>query len=182
MKHSGLITLIILLGIFFAACVAPSAPPLAQEVSATPLAVEPVQAEATQTPTEQSDPQPQDLSENFAKAEFSMVAGQYTRLIETDEATTTELFALEKQSFVQIVTNDVNQEVFAYNYFSDDFTYLYYFDGDLAAKTKINLETGAVLQDDGGYADLLLPDAENLKLYFYDILEQTNLTVQDLLN
>lgn len=125
---------------------------------------------------------PADLTQSFEQAGFFMVAGQYSRRTESEEAIITELFVLEKKNFVQVATTDIEQEVFAYNYVSDDFTYLYYFDGTLMAKTKINLETGAVLEDDAEYADLLWADAENLKQYFYDVLQDADLTVQDIIN
>jgi hypothetical protein len=90
------------------------------------------------------------------------------------------MFSFDKDTFVRIATSDIEREVFAYNYVSDDFTYIYYFDGDMAAKTVINIGTGAVLEDEQGYAELLTESADELKLYFNDLMEVAGLVPDEL--
>ena len=74
----------------------------------------------------------------------------------------------------------MEQEVFAYNYQTDDFTYLYYFDGDLMTKTRFNVATGDVIEDEAGYADLLKTDADDLKVYFTSLLGESGILLTDL--
>lgn len=120
------------------------------------------------------------LDEKFLKIDFHCVSGMYTRKVLQDDIELVEMFSFEKNSFIRIASNEMEQEVYAYNYLSDDFTYLYYFDGELMSKTKINLETNAILEDTAEYAELLFADAEELKIYFGDLLEASGLNVEEL--
>lgn len=137
---------------------------------------ESVQATGEQT----SDTQIIPLNDKFAQIEFYMVSGFYSRKVQQDGLEFIETFALDKNSFVRIAENELEQEVFAYNYRSDDFTYIYYFDGELMSKTIFNVDTGAILQDPDGYTESLKIDAEEIKIYFYALLDTAGLTVEDL--
>lgn len=118
--------------------------------------------------------------DKFARIEFYMVSGYYCRNVKQDDLEFVEMFSLDKDNFIRIAENDNEQEVFAYNYVSDDFTYIYYFDGQLISKTVFNVETGAVLQDSDGYTELLTIDAQEIKIYFYDLIEIAELKIDDL--
>ena len=122
------------------------------------------------------------LKEKMALIDFEEVSGYYTRkaIEEETEAEYVEMFSFEKNTFIRITTTELDREVFAYNYLSDDFTYIYYFDGEMTAKTKINVETGAVIEDSGDYAELLTVTADEIKLYFGDLMEVAGLDPDDL--
>ena len=175
MKKIGLI-FVFVTALLFSGCSNTATVDLTEEVIAT----FPVYDE-TKTVAPSSTPVNKDLTEEFETIGFALVSGQYTRIVTEDEAELTEMFALEKSNFIRIAHNDIEQEVFAYNYATDDFTYLYYFDGELMTKTKFNIETGAILEDEAEYADLLMSDAEALKVYFYALLDEAGLEVSDLL-
>lgn len=134
--------------------------------------------------TGEADKEPQVnilLNDKFAEIDFYLVSGVYSRNVLQDEVKMLEMFALDKDSFVRIASSDMEQEVYAYNYTSDDFIYMYYFDGELLSKTVINVSTGAVLQDEEGYAELLVSDADDLKAYFIQLIYLGNISLPDLL-
>ena len=142
-----------------------------------------VSAQESQSPAEEAQEQADtavSLQEKMATAGFEKVSGYYTRKVFEDETEYMEMFSFEKNTFIRITTSDIEREVFAYNYKSDDFTYIYYFDGDMAAKTVINVGTGAVLEDEEGYAELLTLSADELKLYFNSLMEAAGLVPDDL--
>jgi hypothetical protein len=93
-----------------------------------------------------------------------------------------EMFSFDKANFIRIAENDVEREVFAYNYTSDDFTYIYYFDGELVSKTVFNVSTGAILEDEDGFTEYLTTDAEELKIYFNTLLDSSGITLDELEN
>ncbi len=138
-------------------------------------------AEATQEVEENSSEDTDGLLEDkMGTISFENISGYFTRKAVQDEVEYIEMFAFEKNSFIRIATHELDREVFAYNYKSDDFTYIYYFDGDMTAKTVINVATGAVLEDDGGYAELLTQSADELKGYFKDLLEVAGISPDEL--
>ena len=175
------ILLIALLTLSVAGCESISVPDLEQE-NISPADVQ----KATSVPTEeisrqvQSETQEISLADKMSAIGFEEVSGYYTRRALEDETEYVEMFSFDKDTFVRIATSDVEREVFAYNYVSDDFTYIYYFDGDMAAKTVINIGTGAVLEDEQGYAELLTESADELKLYFNDLMEAAGLVPGEL--
>lgn len=120
------------------------------------------------------------LDEKMAAIEFYLVSDVYSRNVMQDDIEFFEMFSLDRDNFVRISTSDLEREVYAYDYVSDDFTYLYYFDGNLTSKTVINVETGAVLEDDDGYASKLSEDASELKDYFYTLIETANMDITEL--
>ena len=120
------------------------------------------------------------VEEKLANIGFKLISGQYTRKVLQEEIEYTEMITTEKNSFLRIASNELEQEVYAYNYESDDFTYLYYFDIELISKTKFNIATGAILVDDEGYAELLTIDAQELKLYFFDLMNEGDLEIEEL--
>lgn len=120
------------------------------------------------------------LDEKLAKIEFFMVSGYFCRNVLEEDTTITEMFSFDKNSFVRIATSELEREVYAYNYLSDDFTYIYYFDGDLVSKTVFNIDTGAILEDSDGYAELLKADADELKKYFYELMDISGFSLDEL--
>jgi hypothetical protein len=120
------------------------------------------------------------LEDKFAIIDFKLVSGKYTRSVIQDEVEYIEMIALDKNSFLRIAANEIEQEIYSYNYKSDDFTYLYYLKDELLSKTKFNIDTGAILIDEDGYAELLTIEAQELKQYLFDLLEQSDIAIEDL--
>ena len=120
------------------------------------------------------------MDEKFVLIDFYLVAGVYSRNVAQEDVEILEMFAQDRNNFLRVAEDDLEQEVYAYNYVSDDFTYLYYFDGELVSKTVINVETGAVIKDDAGYASLLSEDAKQLKDYFYELIDLAGITLAEL--
>lgn len=152
-------------------------PIVAQEATKEPL-IEKAQEELE--PIENAVDTTPSLKEAMLKIDFEEVAGYYTRTAIEDESEYVEMFVFEKNTFARIATNDLEREVFAYNYLADDFTYIYYFDGEMTAKTEMNIGTGIVYLDESGYAELLTLSAEELKTYFSDLMEAAGISPVDL--
>jgi len=176
MKRTGLLIALVLT-LLMAGCTTPSAVDLTEEAIATfPVIDEASLADATDSSVA-VDPS---LSDKFEAIGFLPIAGQYSRNVTQDDITYTEMFSLGKENFIRIAASDMEQEVFAYNYHTDDFTYLYYFDGDLMTKTKFNVSTGDIIEDESGYAELLRTDADDLKQYFNGLLDESGIQLVDL--
>lgn len=124
----------------------------------------------------------EELSYRFESIDFYMVSGTYSRNVIQEDVEVLEMFAVENSSFVRVFTDDLEREVYAYNYTNDNFTYLYYLDGELVSKTVINVDTGNIVKDEEGYADMLKEDALELKEYFYELMGMAQLTVDDINN
>jgi len=122
----------------------------------------------------------QPLEQRLSALSFVLISGNYARNSIQDDTQYTEVFMPDKDNFLRIASSDMEEEVFAYNYISDDFTYLYYFDGELLAKTVYNISTGEVKQDDGGFAKYILIDAEELKTYCLEILSSAGILPEEL--
>ncbi|MEX1377125.1 MAG: hypothetical protein AB1Z23_06545 [Eubacteriales bacterium] len=120
------------------------------------------------------------LDEKFSTISFSLVSGVYSRNVVQDDIEVLEMFAQDRNNFVRIASNNLDKEVFAYNYVSDEFTYLYYFDGELFSKIVIDVESGKVIQDDENYAEMLMTDAEELKEYFNALINSAGISVEEL--
>ncbi len=158
--------------------------------SAIPLDEEPINtfevtndSETTtenQQPSASTTPQGISLDEKFANIDFHLVAGVYSRNVLQDDAKITEMFAIDKTNFVRVASNEFEQEVFAYNYVSDNFTYLYYFDDEMISKTIFNIDTGAILEDIDGYSELLKVKAEEIKVYFHALIEKAEISVDEI--
>ena len=111
---------------------------------------------------------------------MQVVSGVYSRKVLEDDTNITEMFTLDKTNFIRVATNDFEQEVYAYNYISDNFTYMYYFDGELVSKTIFNVDTGAILQDADGYSEFLKVVAEEQKIYFYELINVAGITIDEI--
>ncbi len=120
------------------------------------------------------------LNDKFASIDFYQIAGIYTRNVQQDDIEVMEMFAQDKNSFLRIASNDLEKEVYAYNYVMDEFTYLYYFDSELISKTVINVTTGKIERDDAGYASLIADDATALKDYFYELINTAGIILDEL--
>ncbi len=149
-------------------------------VAATKATKEPLPDTLTEDQGEQSDVEGGLLNEKMNTINFENISGYFTRKTVQDEVEYIEMFAFEKDTFIRIATHELDREVFAYNYKSDDFTYIYYFDGEMTTKTIMNVATGAVLEDDEGYAELLTQSADELKGYFKDLLEVAGISPDEL--
>ena len=159
-------------------CATPKAPNLLDEQIATFEVSE--AANQSQNDSSNNLEVPQTVQDKFASINFYMVSGNYCRNVTQDGVEYSEMFIGYKNNFIRIAINEMEQEVFAYNYISDDFTYLYYFDGELLSKTIFNVGTGAIIQDPEDYAELLTTEAEEIKIYFNDLLTTSGLNVNDL--
>ncbi len=120
------------------------------------------------------------INEKFESIDFYLISGIYSRNVIQEDIEILEMFALDRTNFVRIMSSDLEREVFAYNYMSDEFTYLYYFDGELMSKTVINLDTGKVVEDKDNYAPMLKEDAQQLKEYFYSLIDIAQIDVTEL--
>lgn len=168
-----LITILLLTG-----CARSNAPRLLDE----PIVTFDVQeANDSSQDKQQSTPNiSQSVMYKFASIDFKMVSGNLCRNVIQEDTEFSEMFVGNKNNFIRVATNEMEQEVFAYNYISDDFTYLYYFDGELLSKTIFNVGTGAIIQDPEKYAELLFVQAEEIKIYFNDLLLEAGLSLQEL--
>lgn len=187
MKSIPIITIIISV-MLLSACSGSPALPLEDEPIATFEVTQTQLSDPTAEPdddstvdqTEPSIVEPLSLDSKFASIEFYQVNGVFTRVLSQDELEITELFSLDKDTFIRVAVNDIDREIFSYNYSSEVFTYLYYLDGELLSKTVINLNTGEVLQDEDQFAQLLITDAEDLRTYFYELLEQSGILIEEI--
>ena len=136
--------------------------------------------EKSQSGSEEDKVVNQELDEKLSTLDFSLVSGVYSRNVVQGDIEVLEMFAQDRNNFVRIASNNMDREVFAYNYVSDEFTYLYYFDGELFSKVVIDVETGKVIQDNDDYAEMLMTDAKELKEYFYSLIESADISVSEL--
>jgi hypothetical protein len=181
-----LFVVLLMMLLLFTGCSSFNAPDIRDE-NISPAAADKAEdavAEQSSQPTQEADQNQEDsatsLQEKMAIIGFEEVSGYYTRKAFEEDTEYMEMFSFEKNTFIRITTSDVEREVFAYNYKSDDFTYIYYFDGEIAAKTVINVGTGAVMEDEEGYAEFLTLSADELKIYFNSLLEAAGLVPDDL--
>ena len=130
--------------------------------------------------TQQTSVDQTTLDEKFAKIDFYLVSGVYSRKVLQEDVEITEMFTLDKTNFVRVASGEFEQEVYAYNYVSDNFTYLYLFDGELVSKTVFNVDTGAILQDINGYSEYLKADADELKSYFTELIRAAGIEISEI--
>ena len=86
-----------------------------------------------------------------------------------------EIFAVEKDCFIRIGMSESEEEVFSYNYNTDEFTYLYYFADELISKVVYKVSDDKIIEDEDDLAELLKTDAQQLKDYFYELIEQAGI-------
>ncbi len=165
--------------VLLAGCSSDNVVPLTEEPVET-FDVQPESPKPTQTASEDPDEDGMTLEEKFAKIEFYPVSGVYSRNVMQDDAKMMEMFSLDKHNFIRLASGEFEREIYAYNYSSDDFTYLYYFDNELMVRTVFNMETGAIIEDDDEYAPLLKTDAEELKQYFLDLIQEAGIDINEL--
>lgn len=120
------------------------------------------------------------LEKRMASISFTPVSGQYVRRSIKGEVAYTEMFALDKSSFVRAALDGTEEEVFAYNYQLDRFTYMYFFEGEMLSKMVYDMGTGAVIMDEDNLLELLTGSAEDLRDYFYSLLDQAGIGVEEL--
>jgi len=180
--HKFIIVLVITL--FLCSCV--KAPILDENI----IAPSPSSVTEKATPLPQNgDPSPApsgaglslSLEERMASLAFMPVSGQYVRNSIQDGVGYTEIFALDKSSFVRAALNETEEEVFAYDYAQDRFTYMYLFEGELLSKVVYDMKSGSVLEDEDDLAEFVIDYAQELKDYFYKLLDKAGIGVEELM-
>lgn len=177
--------LILILVIILLLCGCVKAPALDKDTVAPSPSPTPVEETPIPTP-DQGTPEPSDtglsltLEERMATLSFVPVSGRYARNSIQDNIEYTEMFLIDKSSFIRAALNETEEEVFAYNYENDQFTYLYYFEGELLSKVIYDIGADTVLEDEDALADLLINDAQDLKNYFFVLLDTAEIGVEEL--
>ena len=120
------------------------------------------------------------LEERMAVLSFIPVSGQYVRRSLLGDVEYTEMFALDKSTFVRAALNETEEEVFAYNYRLDQFTYMYFFEGEMLSKMVYDIGAETVLEDADGLQELLIGSARDLKDYFFGLLDRAAIGVEEL--
>ena len=121
------------------------------------------------------------LAQKLETLSFETVSDYYSRNVVQDGADITEMFVIEENRFVRIALSDDEEEVFAYNYASDEFTYLYFFSGELVTKVVYNIGDDKVIEDEDDFIDLVKIEAIELKEYFTSLIEIADISVEELL-
>lgn len=120
------------------------------------------------------------LEKRMASISFAPVSGQYARRNIQNDVEYTEMFALEKYSFVRAALDEIEEEVFVYNYKLDRFTYMYYFEGEMLSKAVYDMGSGTVLGDEDDLMELLIGSAQDLRDYFFGLLTEAEIGVEEL--
>lgn len=116
----------------------------------------------------------------MASVSFIPISGQYVRRSMQNDVEFTEMFALDKSSFVRAALDETEEEVFAYDYRLDRFTYMYFFEGEMLSKMVYDMGAETVLEDEDDLADLLIGSGQDLKDYFNGLLDQGGIGVEEL--
>ena len=117
----------------------------------------------------------------MASVSFIPISGQYVRRSMQNDVEYTEMFALDKSSFVRAALDETEEEVFAYNYELDRFTYMYFFEGEMLSKVVYDMDTETVLEDEDDLMELLLGSAHDLKDYFFRLLDKAGIGMEELI-
>ena len=120
------------------------------------------------------------VKEKLEGASFLYEDNYYVRNVVQDEGTYREVLDTEANNFMRILNVDSDKEVFDYNYITDTFSYLYYFEDELIMRVVYDYVMGEVLLDEAEQYDNLITDINTLKLYFEDLLEENELEVDEL--
>ena len=112
------------------------------------------------------------VTEKLESASFLYEDNYYVRNVVQDEGTYREVLDTEANNFMRILNVDSDKEVFDYNYITDTFSYLYYFEDELIMRVVYDYVMGEVLLDEAEQYDNLITDINTLKLYFEDLLEE----------
>lgn len=118
------------------------------------------------------------LDDKMNTITFVRVSNYFMRESMQDDTPYKEIFAVEKDSFIRIGMSDSEEEVFSYNYKTDEFTYLYYFADELISKVVYRVNDDIVIEDEDQLADLLKTDAQLLKDYFYELIEEAEIDIK----
>lgn len=121
-----------------------------------------------------------ELDDKLGSISFAKVQGYYVRECVQDDIPYKELFSMDTDSFIRIGSGNEEDEIFSYNYQTDEFTYLYYFAGELISKVVYGVAADKVVEDDDDLADLLKTDAQLLKEYFEDLIDEANIDIEQL--
>ena len=120
------------------------------------------------------------LAEKLESLSFEPVSDYYLRNVKQEDIDITEMFVTGENSFVRITMSDDEEEVFSYNYISDEFCYLYYFSDEQVAKVIYNIGKDKVIEDKYGFVDLIKTDAAELKEYFNSLIETAGISIEEL--
>ncbi|MBT3319687.1 MAG: hypothetical protein HN948_05980 [Clostridia bacterium] len=121
------------------------------------------------------------LTQKLDTLSFETVSDYYSRNVVQDGVEITEMFVIEEKRFVRIALGDDEEEVFAYNYASDEFTYLYFLADELVVKVVYNIGDDKVIEDEDDFIDLVKIEAIELKEYFTSLIETADISVEELL-
>lgn len=120
------------------------------------------------------------LAQKLETLSFEKVSDYYARNVVQDGADITELFVIEEHRFVRIAMSDDEEEVFSYDYAGDEFTYLYFFSGELVTKVVYSIGDDKVIEDEDDFVDLVKTEAIELKAYFESLIEMADISIEEL--
>ena len=139
-----------------------------------------IMEQSTSNIIEQNIKEESALAEKLKALSFEPVSDYYLRNVKQDDADITEMFIPGENSFVRIAMNDDEEEVFSYNYKSDEYCYLYYFSDEQIAKVVYDIGKDKVIEDEYDFFDLVKADAIELKEYFNSLLETADISIEEL--
>ena len=144
---------------------------------------ESTQAQQTQSQSmQEQETQPESvLAQKLEILSFEAVSDYYSRNVVQDGASITEMLVIADMRFVRIAMGDDEEEVFAYNYFSDEFTYMYFLADELVVKVVYNIGDDKVIEDKDDFIDLVKIEAIELKEYFESLMETADISDIELL-
>lgn len=120
------------------------------------------------------------INDKFELISFTLKDGYYTRTVIQEGSEFVEMFIPEKDSFVRIMNEEDEQEVYSYNYKTTEFTYVYYIADEKVIKVAYNIDKDEVVEDEDDFIDLLKTDAVELKRYFESLIEEVGIELDEL--
>ena len=120
------------------------------------------------------------LEEKLEEASFVLNDDYYIREVTQDQMIYEEILNLEEDKFVRITEDGSDKEVFSYNYETDKFNYLYYFDGELINTFVYSYKDEVAEVDEGDLFEALEKEISALKGYFEDLLNSEDILVKEL--
>ena len=120
------------------------------------------------------------LEEKLEEASFVLNDDYYIREVTQDQTIYEEILNLEEDKFVRITEDGSDKEVFSYNYETDKFNYLYYFDGELINTFVYSYKDEVAEVDEGDLFEALEKEISALKGYFEDLLNSEDILVKEL--
>ncbi len=132
----------------------------------------------TSLPAEENPQLP--LIDKFETISFVIKDKYYTRSVVQEGAEFVEMFVPDKDSFVRIMNEEDEQEVYSYNYRTSEFTYVYYIADEKVIKVVYNIDKDEVVEDEDDFIEFLKSDAVELKVYFEYLIEEAGIEIDEL--